>query len=337
MSSISAILQGQLLDNEADKSEELITIVTDDDESVPSHDKTPLPQYRSNPAICIQEYMAGMDSSVCQGLLQKSISLSRRYSTEGYEHYTDSVDKVKKLLGNFSDMIIENMPHHAVEAMESEVEGTGNKPPEVLLVRGIITAGNSKYEAAIETYKCVLRACEGAAVRFRELRISTLNHIGICFCLMGNFAEAERYYQFAQDEYRKDPELLAHNISNYSEITDVSESDFKSNLPIEKYLQQLSMKQMENDDFTGGSSSSYDHGDSQLADMKEDYSIKNEATLSARETPLEVQLDEREKGWFPESKEELLDYSAAYIQLMIMGAEMVRRQQDAARASIRRI
>lgn len=28
--------------------------------------------------------------------------------------------------------------------------------------------------------------------------------------------------------------------------------------------------------------------------------------------------------WFPSSKEELLDYSAAYIQMMIMGAEMVR-------------
>ena len=33
-------------------------------------------------------------------------------------------------------------------------------------------------------------------------------------------------------------------------------------------------------------------------------------------------------SWFPATKEELLDYSAAYIQMMIMGAEMVKNQLD---------
>lgn len=38
-------------------------------------------------------------------------------------------------------------------------------------------------------------------------------------------------------------------------------------------------------------------------------------------------------SWFPATKEELLDYSAAYIQMMIMGAEMVKHQQQAPKPS----
>lgn len=38
-------------------------------------------------------------------------------------------------------------------------------------------------------------------------------------------------------------------------------------------------------------------------------------------------VDDPELTWFPSSKEELLDYSAAYIQMMIMGADMVKHVQ----------
>lgn len=51
----------------ADKhKEQVVTFETEDEASVPSHRKTPLLQYRENPAIQLQEYMSNISSPRCQ-------------------------------------------------------------------------------------------------------------------------------------------------------------------------------------------------------------------------------------------------------------------------------
>ena len=52
-----------------------------------------------------------------------------------------------------------------------------------------------------------------------------------------------------------------------------------------------------------------------------DWNSQQTANCAQRKTS-----ENEEITWFPTSKEELLDYCAAYIQMMIMGAEMVKNQ-----------